>query len=167
MYIVDFHSCPSCRCPIELQMFAVSSLLGPSEINCLKCQQPVRLARMEWPEMSVKTRTWFFFVTLLYVIVVGMLTGNFIDQAFQLWNMDAKIVNLRFHSLTFQVFACVGGVAVILVQIYRIIASCRRSGTPYKLTIAEFILGLQWNLQFKFLWLLIIIWGVAKIKYAL
>lgn len=115
MYIIAFHSCPNCRCPIELQMFAVSSLLGPSEINCLKCQQPVRLARMEWPEMSGTTRTWFFLVTLLYVIVVGMLTGNFVDQAFQLWNLDAKIVNLRFHSLTFQVFACVGGVAVILL----------------------------------------------------
>jgi hypothetical protein len=123
--------------------------------------------RTEWTQMSGSKKGRFGLVTLLYVLMLGLLTGNFIDQAYQLWNKDPVIVNLRYEAMPFQIFAGVGGIVVVLLQLYRIIDSARRSRTKYKLTRAEFILGVQWNLQFKCLVVLILIWLVATIKNSL
>ena len=92
---------------------------------------------------------------------------SFMDQAFQLWNLEPEIVNLRYQSQVFLISACVGGIAVVILQICRVIASRRRSRYGYTLTLADFLMGLQWNLHFKVLILLIAIWGIAKIRYGL
>ncbi len=167
MYIIDFHSCPHCQCTIEVRLFAISSLLGPSQISCLKCQGEIQLGRSEWADMTLNGRIWFLIVTVIYVLMVGVLTGNFVDQIWQLWSLDERIVNMRTGSPIFQTAAWLGGLAVIPVQIYRILASRRRSGTVQKLTLSEFYFGLQWNLQAKCLLLLLVVWGIAKIRYSM
>lgn len=167
MYIVDFESCPHCRCPIEARLFAISSLLGPSQVDCLKCRGSVRLDRSEWSDMTFKGRVWFLLVTLTYVLMVGVLTGNFVDQIWQLCCLDERIVNMRTGSPIFRTAACVGALSVIPLQIYRIFESGRRSRSEYKLTMFEFLFGLQWNLQAKCLLLLLLVWGIAKVYYSL
>jgi hypothetical protein len=167
MYVVAFQFCPHCGCPLEFQIFAVSSLLGPSDVNCLKCRNPVHLQRVEWLEMPTWTRIRYVAISLIYVFMVGLLTGNFIDQAFQLWRLDAQIVNLRYHSMVYLVSACVGGISVAFLQVYRVVASRKRSHHGYRLTLPDYLMGLQWLLHFKVLLLLIAIWGVAKIRYVL
>lgn len=166
MYIVDFHSCPHCQCPIEVRLFAISSLLGPPQIDCLKCQRGIQLGRSEWPNMTLNGRVWFLLVTVIYMIMVGVLTGNFTDQIWQLWSLNERIVNMRTSSPIFQVAACVGACSVIPLQIYRIIASGRRARSEYKLTLSEFLFGLQWNLQAKCLLLFLFVWAIAKIFYS-
>lgn len=166
MYIVNFHSCPHCQFPIEIRLFWVSTLLGPSQINCPKCGGELQLGRSEWADMTLNGRIWFLLVSAIYVLMVGVLTGNFVDQIWQLWSMDARIVNMRTESPIFQTAAYLGGLAVIPVQLYRIIASYRRSSAPQKLTMSEFLFGLQWNLQAKCLLLLLLVWGIAKIRYS-
>jgi hypothetical protein len=168
MYVVEMHKCQNCGFPLELRLFSVSSGIGPREVNCVKCGEPVDTGRAEWADMSSPNKSRFWVVTLLYIFMLGLLTGNFIDQAYQLWNKDPVIVNLRYESMPFQIFAVVGGIAAVLLQIYRIRDSFRRSRrTSHQLTMPEFILGIQWNLQFKCLVFLIAIWTVATIKNSL
>jgi hypothetical protein len=106
-------------------------------------------------------------MTVIYIAMLGLLTGNFLDAAYQLWNGDPEIINLRYTAVPFQVAAVIGGVAALVIQIVRVILSCLRSGKDYRLTWATFLFGLQWNLHFKCLFVLIAIWLVAKIKYSL
>ncbi|WP_309735155.1 hypothetical protein [Chamaesiphon sp. OTE_75_metabat_556] len=168
MYVVEMHKCQNCGFPIEMRLFSVSSGIGPAEINCVKCGELVDTGRREWGEMSSSNKGRFYVVTLLYIFMLGLLTGNFIDQAYQLWNKDPVIVNLRYEAMPFQMFAVAGGVAAVLLQIYRIRDSTRRSRrTNNKLTMSEFMLGIQWNLQFKCLVFLIVIWTIATIKNSL
>jgi hypothetical protein len=168
MYVVEMHKCQNCGFPLEMRLFSVSSGIGPEEINCVKCGEPANTGRMEWADMSSSNKSRFWLVTLLYIFILGLLTGNFIDQAYQLWNKDPVIVNLRYEAIPFQIFAVIGGIAAVLLQIYRIRDSARRSRrTNHKLTMPEFMLGIQWNLQFKCLVFLIAIWTVATIKNSL
>ncbi|MES2788234.1 MAG: hypothetical protein V4719_01345 [Planctomycetota bacterium] len=167
MYFAQMLSCPQCGMPIEIRLGNISSGLGPDKITCFKCGHPIGTRRLEWPEMPVSTKVWYFFVTLVYIAVCGLLTGNFFDQTYQLWNRDPIIVNLRYQALPFQASACFGGLIAAILQLYRIPISYRRSRTEHPLTLQEFFLGLQWNLQFKFLTILILIWLIAKIRYSL
>ncbi len=168
MYVIDVHKCPNCGLPIEMRLFSVSSNLGAGEIQCVRCGAPVRTGRMEWMDMSVGNKGGFFAITLLYIFVLGLLTGNFIDQAYQLLQKDPVIINLRYEAIPFQIFAGVGGIVAICLQIYRIRNSLRRrERRNHKLTMSEFVLGIEWNLQFKCLVVLLVIWGVAKIANSL
>jgi hypothetical protein len=168
MYIIEMHKCQNCDFPLEMRLFAVSSNLGPSEINCVKCGESINTGRIEWADMSSSNKGRFWLVTLLYIFMLGLLTGSFIDQAYQTWNKDPVIVNLRYEAMPFQIFAVVGGIAAVLLQIYRIRDSARRSRrTSHQLTMSEFMLGIQWNLQFKCLVFLIAICVVATIKNSL
>ncbi len=167
MYFWNMGKCPHCGFPVEIRLFTLSSGLGPSEIQCLKCSQCFVTGRMEWPQMTIKTKFRFFFITLIYMIALGGLTGNFIDQAYQLWQMKPVIINLRHDAIQFQIAACIGGFIAFLLQFYRIGASCRRYRNQYRMTLSEFIFGLQWNLQLKCFFVLIAIWGIAKIRYML
>ena len=165
MYHFRLLTCPKCHCPFELNFFGVSSGLGPSEIRCLKCGASVTTGRREWWDMSGWDEVWFFGASLIYIVMLGLLTGNVIDGAYQLWNNDPVIGNLRTSEFSFQVGFCAGVVTAILLQLYRIRNSKRRSRTDYQLTLKEFVFGLQWNLQYKCLSVLILIWAVAKFKY--
>ena len=168
--IIEMQNCPNCHHILEIRILGLASGLGPSEINCLKCGQRFQTGRVEWwemAEMPIFARVWFFSITLIYIAVLGLLTGNFVDQSFQLWNLDPVIVNLRYQSTPFHVGAYIGCFAVVLLQVYRVIASIRRSRVEYKLTTSEFFLGLQWNLQLKCLVVLFAIWGVAQLRYHL
>jgi hypothetical protein len=168
MYVVAVNKCQNCGLPIEMRLFSVCSNLGSGEIQCVRCSTPVKTGRREWSEMSSANKTWFFAITLLYIVVLGLLTGNFIDQAYQLWQKDPVIINLRYEAITFQIFAGVGGIMAVLLQIYRIRNSLHRSRRRnHKLTMSEFLLGIEWNLQFKCLIVLLAIWGIANIANSL
>ena len=165
MFHFSLINCPHCRSPIEVRMFSMCSLLGPREIHCLKCRQTVDLGRDEWLDMTLRARLWFFVTSLIYIGMVGLLTGNWVDQMAQQWKLQPNMINLQFRSPVFQVAACVGGIAVLLIQIFRIAASRRRSHCGYTLTRAEFLLGLQWNLQCKYVLLMAVVWCVSKVIY--
>lgn len=145
-------------------MLALSSGLGPSEIECLKCANPVQTDRTEWAEMATGQRFWFSVMTLVYVVMLGLITGNFIDNAWSLWNLQPG-VNLDYESPVFQVAASVGGVLALSLQVLRLMTSNRRVRTPYKLSVLEYLFGIQWNLQLKCLLLLSLLWGIARLKY--
>jgi hypothetical protein len=165
--IVTMLSCPNCHSLFEMRMLACSSGLGPSEIDCLRCGKPIQTDRTEWADMSTGQRIWFFAMTLIYVVMLGEITGNFVDGSWQLWNLEPDIVNLDYGSRVFQVAAGVGGVMALSLQIARVTMSNRRLLADRKLSVREFVFGLQWNLQFKCLLLLIAVWVIAKLKYSL
>jgi hypothetical protein len=167
MYVVNLCHCPNCGCPIEGRMFGVCSYLGPGLVECWKCHGPVDLGRHEWADMSSGSRFWFGLVTGLYVVMLGIITGNFLDGAWQLWTGQPTIGNLRFESLQFQYGAGVGGVTALALQLYRITASRRRSRVTPGVIVRPKLYGLDLNLQFKCLLALVALWGIAKIKYEL
>lgn len=165
MFFFSAVSCPHCHCPLEVRLMGLSSGLGPAEVNCLKCQQPFATSRSEWSEKTFRGKFLYAFVSLLYVALFGILVGAMVDQGVQTAHTRARDVRVRFDSTVFAVAACVGGLAVIPLQIYRIAASKRRSREGYKITPGDFFLGLQWNLHAKGLILLVFIWAFSMIKY--
>lgn len=114
--------------------------------------------------MATGQRFWFSVMTLVYVVMLGLITGNFIDNAWSLWNLQPG-VNLDYESPVFQVAASVGGVLALSLQVLRLMTSNRRVRTPYKLSVLEYLFGIQWNLQLKCLLLLSLLWGIARLKY--
>lgn len=158
-------SCPHCKCPVEVRLLGVSSGLGPAEIKCLKCQEPLAVGRSEWSDKSLYSKLCYIAISLFYVVMFGVLTGAMVDQGVQSAQIGNTNVRVRFDSQVFAIAACAGGLAVIPFQIYRVIASLRRSRLGYTMTPADYFLGLQWNLHAKGLVLLILVWALSMIKY--
>ncbi len=148
---------------IEVRMLALCSQLGPPDVDCIYCRQPVAVGRSEWSDQSWKGRSWYVIITMIYAALVGSLTGWVVHQSIARWNKNPTNLDLR--SWAFPVTAGIAGSLVILLQVYRIYASRRRSLTGYRLTQADFFFDLQWNLHLKYLFLLIWIGAIAMIKF--
>lgn len=164
MYAFTVCHCPNCGRPIEGRLFGLCSRLGPDTVRCAACHERVDIGRREWLDLPAGSRVWFGLVTTLYVLAVGLLTGNFLDQTWQLWCGEPTIVNLRMQSPVFQNWAYAGGALVVVFQLYRIGISRRRSllSVPIRQSLW---CSPDLNLHMKCLGLLLAVWGIAKIVY--
>jgi hypothetical protein len=146
-------------------MLGCSSLIGPPQAQCWNCNRPISLNKAEWPEMSALGRAWFLGVTVVYIFMLGMLTGMLFENIELLRTGQEGRYHPNRESPTYQTGFWAAGIAVVLLQAYRIIASYRRHRSEYKFTLREYLLGVQWNLQLKCLILLALIWVIAEWVY--
>ncbi len=171
MYYARLISCEHCRCPVEVRLFGLCSRLGSVAVTCLRCGEPDALDRREWPQLPGRGRVRYGALSLLYAAALGVLGGNFVDQALQLRAGETHLANLRTAAPAFRAAALAGAVTALALQFYRPFASTRRfhaevsGGRPHRLTAADFFLGPEWNLQARAL--LLFIYGVAQIYHAL
>lgn len=157
--------CPHCNYVVELHMLGLSSLIGPSQIQCWNCARPISVGRAEWPEMGAFRRIWFIGITAVYIFMVGILAGLLFENIELLRTGQQSPHHSRHDSPACRTGAWVGGIAVVLLQAYRIIASYRRHRNGYRFTLREYLLGVQWHLQLKRLILLGLMWEIADWVY--
>ncbi len=79
--------CPSCQ--KTLRMFVskmlflpFSSNLGPPLVECDQCGTIIDSGLKEWPMMSALAKARYYFVTLLYGAIFGMIIGIFLNEDF-------------------------------------------------------------------------------------
>ena len=166
MYHASIVKCPGCERALEVRMFGLYSLLGPSTVRCSKCGRDVDTERFEWPEMPPFARWMFLGVSLVHVALFGLIGGNVLDAAWQISQRVPKVETLRLGAPSFRYAALGCAVAAALIQAYRVATSIVRARTGRRPHRWTFWFGLQMNVQFKCLAAVILVWAAAKVIYS-
>jgi hypothetical protein len=128
MFIV-LERCPHCKGNSDgyaSKMLGISSGLGSPRLQCGKCGHVFVSNRTEWKEMNLFDRLWYVGVSAVYAAFIGYGSGllaGFVWENFTKgprtevnapwWAFDAGLVG--------------GATGVVLFQVWRIIASLKRS----------------------------------------
>ncbi len=152
-----FYKCGKCTSAVDMNFFCISSLLGPPFVVCHRCGSTVATDRVEWDEMSGFGKLWYFGISLFYLGVVGLLGGISFDAAVQIIQTGEWNQSLRFSQPTFWIGASLWAVFVVLLQLYRVSCSRRRSGLEGQKPLERSFRSFQIGVQFKcFLFLFLI-----------
>ena len=120
-----------------LDIFKGYSGLGPSVICCSKCGAVINTSNIEWVNMSLKTKFYLWFITIVYSLVLGLLLSVvFLTLFAQLMNLDET----SFVSGTKMLIASTSIASVfIILQSIRIIFSVfrtnRNTNEPYRTSL--------------------------------
>jgi hypothetical protein len=153
--------CPSCKCAVDVHVLGFTSLLGPQAVLCHWCGTAVRTDRMEWWQMALRAKIWFFFASLFYAVLAYFAGGLSTNSALHLletgqWRKDWGIDEPSFW---------LGGGAwaslVVFLQFYRITRSLRRRKELEEKPLRCSLLSFQVGGQIKLLILLLLVPAVC------
>jgi hypothetical protein len=142
-------TCPACHRFLDLNMFGMSSLLGPPTIICPSCGRHVDSGRGEWEDLDLASRLWFVVFSLISAAFVGILGGLtilFPVQVFQGRDLSRSF-NLR-REPAYITGVITWGIIVAVFQLYRIYCSSRRTAIsddiiPVRASFWTIEIGLQ------------------------
>jgi hypothetical protein len=112
--------CPFCWQLIETTLIGLSTLLGPSLLQCRKCGRLLVSHRQEWSDRSGAAKAWFVAVSLIYV--AGCAGLAFVCTWCACVIVRAPVVWLPAAAAT------AWGTGVASLQIWRVASSHRRTG---------------------------------------
>jgi hypothetical protein len=128
--------CPFCAAMIEESLIGLSTLLGPSLLQCRKCARLIVSHRREWRDRSMSGRVWYVLISVVYVLVCAVL-------AF-LATLCACAI-MRTPALWVSALAAALWAMVILgVQVLRVVRSLRRT----RLVERPAVRATFWSLDF-------------------
>jgi hypothetical protein len=110
--------CPYCLELVENTLTGLSTLLGPSLLQCRRCAQPLRSHRWEWSDGSEIAQAWYVAVSFVYVVVCAAIAG--VCTAFACRAMHVPVLTPA------TVAAVAWALAITTLQIVRVIRSIRR-----------------------------------------
>jgi hypothetical protein len=142
MYHYVIPRCPLCQRALDFHTFGVCSGLGPPAIRC-GCGQVVATNRLEWGQMRALRRTRFVLVSLLHATAMGYLGGVSVRGAFHFIENGPWEESMKLGGPGFVSGAIAWAASVIVVQAWRVVASCRRSGQRKEPPLAS-----RWALDF-------------------
>lgn len=136
--------CAKCNCAVDFNVLNLCSALGPNVVECHWCGAEVSTGRGEWWQFGSPHKTWYYTVSVIYVITAifggGLCTTvglHFMNNAGN-WKKDWGL-----DEPAFWIGGLVYGTVVALIQYYRVQLSLRRSieqeGEPLKQSL--------WSLQ--------------------
>jgi hypothetical protein len=67
--------CPKCEKTLDIHVLGLCTWLGPAITICRWCGEKTDSGRVEWREMNLPGRVWFFGMTLAYAGIMGFLGG--------------------------------------------------------------------------------------------
>jgi hypothetical protein len=111
--------CPFCLALVETTLVGISTLLGPSLLQCRKCGRPFVSHRREWRDRGALGRAWYVGVSLGYVLICAGLAFLVTLVACAL----ARVPIGWFPACG----AALWGTAVIVLQVWRVARSARRT----------------------------------------
>lgn len=149
--------CPQCGDWIDAQMLGISSGLGRPRVTCVKCNAVIETGRVEWADMSILKRFWWFVTLLAYSIFCGMIGYVTFGIAVSWFKNDLfwqSSVSLPPTASRIG-FGCYAAL-ILIIQLTRVMRSITRTEVieaggrtdrPYKLPI-YLRCGLQFSILF-------------------
>lgn len=123
--------CPKCNTLLFFRIIKIMEVLkgysglGPSMIRCAKCGAIVNTGNMEWPHMSVKTKLYLWFLTIVYSLVLGLTLTPVI------LSLLGSIIGLEENAFITTpiviVMTMIIGLPFLILQLIRIEASIMRT----------------------------------------
>ena len=153
----SFIMCEKCTSAVDINFFGFTSLLGPPLVVCHWCGGIVATGRQEWRELSTRGKLWFFGVSLIYVVIVGLMGAISFDAAAQYMQDREWRESFRFSQPTFWLGLALWAIFVVFLQIFRIFCSRRRTRAEEHKPLERSIRSAQIGMQVKCLLLLVLI----------
>jgi hypothetical protein len=154
------YNCPTCGTGLDVHVMGMSSNLGPPVVICHRCKQTVSCERLEWDDMARRTKVFYAVVSIVYTAAVGLLGGMAVQVTATLFREGS----MRFPSWSecwsdpvFWTGAVIYGTLTVLLQIYRVKCSRRRSTTKPGEPFKGLVFNLQRYMQAKVLVLVLIV----------
>jgi hypothetical protein len=144
--------CPRCRRAVDNKMFGVSTRLGPPLVRCAKCATEFRTDRKEWAHFSLRERSQFTLLTVLYLAGCGV-TGAFVYQLFYCTMFFGTCSGVGVDHWTCGNAGPGGalfGVLVLATQWHRVRTSQARVTAPAPVVVVPSTWDLQLSVQNKF-----------------
>ena len=164
----SYARCPHCNFILDFHLFHVSTGIGPTEVECLKCKESFQSDRKEWPFETNLDRLKFFGFSIFCIVIGGLIGANCIYAAIELWNGNADPKNLPFEDLAFQRNWLYISMGLLAIQLYRVQRSIdRRNNQQGASKESLFSPSFVFGTQFKILIIFVVIWaiGLAKLKF--
>jgi hypothetical protein len=156
--------CPRCNVAVDIHWGDLSTNLGPPAVQCRWCGASAATDRIEWREMGRRRRTWFIFISLLYLVTAFFLGGLSVTSGIQLLKNGMVRKNWGIAEPAFWIGGGFLVVTVCLVQAYRIYRSeLRHNRFEPSILRGHALLDLEISGQSKMLQLLLIFPGICWI----
>jgi hypothetical protein len=126
---------------IETTLVGLSTLLGPSLLQCRRCGRLLLSHRREWADRTARGKAWYVNVSLVYV--VGLAAFAYLLYAFAC--SLARYPSWRLPA----VGAALVGTATAALQAYRVARSLRRTRPAQRAPQRPSFWNLDWCLPQK------------------
>jgi hypothetical protein len=165
MYLINYIKCPHCRAPIDVNLFIVSSRLGPSEVICIKCKETFNSGRKEWPFETTYERLRFFGVAIIEIVLAGIIGGNLIFSAE--WNFtgkEGKAPNLPWDDPSLLPYCYASATLALFIFMWKIWSSNLRRQKAGPSSESLLSLNMTFGAQGKFLILMLLPWALSFLR---
>ena len=168
MVHLTINKCPSCERPYDLQLFGLSSRIGPPQVICPKCKNLFQTRRQEWPLITGRARLRAILMTLVFSLLGALAGGNCLFAGFERWRGNANPSSLPFSDPEFQACAIAAGLFTLSVQIGRMVSSSHRHASYPNQPMPD--QQFAWNFNFSshskllLIFLLFFLVGWAKMR---
>jgi hypothetical protein len=126
MFMTTVH-CPHCEEGLDFFVTGLCSKLGPPLIACPKCKKKAPTGRAEWADLGSSGRTRYVVSTAVFAAAVGYLGGVGVRGAWHFWQNGPWQEKMTLTGPGFVLGVEIWALAVVLVQLYRVHQSDRRS----------------------------------------
>ncbi len=153
--------CPKCDVAVDVHFAHLSSRLGPHAVNCHWCNAVTRTDRMEWSEMDWLLKSWFFGMSLLYMVIVYFAGGLSISEALHFADKGEWKNGWGIEDRSFQISGLIWAGFVGFIQLYRILRSLQRTMNEEQEPLDQSWWSFQVGGQLKVLLLLLLVPGLS------
>lgn len=119
-----FIRCESCKYPLDLWFFGVSTFLGPELVNCHKCQETIFTGRSEWHQKSVKEKLIFLLMAALYIGLGGYAFGYSFFRMNEIYEKLPKVKDPSIEQVKYEWMS--GAFLVVMILGIKFFNSIRR-----------------------------------------
>ena len=155
-------TCPTCDKVLEFDTPSRTGL-GPMIRKCNKCGETFVSGQKEWQEMTLPRRAVYVVCSLAYVGFLSVAGGASAQCAFALFTHPEETKPLAWGPISVPA-AVLWGLAIVAIQIWRVLSSMRRSGEknpPYRWSVFDLQVALTAKVMSLLILPVFLAWGLG------
>jgi hypothetical protein len=135
--------CPFCLTLVETTLIGLSTQLGPSFLQCRKCNQLLLSHRRDWSDGNGIAKAWYVTLSLFYTAVCAVLAS--LCTGFACWAAHVAVG----WTAVFAALLC--GFAIVSLQVVRVVRSLSRARSAGRMPVRPSFWCLDYYLPQKVL----------------